>query len=293
MLTHTLMGALALSILWVNTLLVAGAAVRDLSMLRRLRARVAPLDVASLSAGVEATGTLAGRVAPGGEPLAVHQVEQVGRLADASVPTILWHDRAYRSAIHGGRVEVGGASVEIEAGAPGSVWPNLAERSAAAAITTSEVFDHHVPAAKKAKGTSRVVETRVEPGQAVWVFGKVVREGEGAPTVRPPDDGELIVSLVEPRAWCRAQIARVVLFIIIALALASACTAVALTPPAFGPVSTVGGALCLAYFLLIQPAGVSLRERVRSPDRAILRGEWRRSAATAGGPAPTGLGLSS
>jgi hypothetical protein len=60
------------------------------------------------------------------------------------------------------------------------------------------------------------------------------------------------------------------------LAVAGACTAVALTPPAFGTISKIGAALCLAFFLLVQPAGTAVREAVRAPSRALLRGRWSR-----------------
>ena len=51
----------------------------------------------------------------------------------------------------------------------------------------------------------------------------------------------------------------------------------ALWPPVFGLVSTLGGALCLAFFLIVQPAGTALRDAVRVPSRAIVRGQWKRA----------------
>jgi hypothetical protein len=46
---------------------------------------------------------------------------------------------------------------------------------------------------------------------------------------------------------------------------AAGCSALALSAPVFGPVSTVGGAACLAFFLLVQPLGTALRDRARAP----------------------------
>jgi hypothetical protein len=43
-------------------------------------------------------------------------------------------------------------------------------------------------------------------------------------------------------------------------------------------VSTLGGAACLGFFLIVQPAGTALRDAVRLPSRAWLRGRWMRSA---------------
>ncbi|MDP2316889.1 MAG: hypothetical protein Q8P41_28615 [Pseudomonadota bacterium] len=45
---------------------------------------------------------------------------------------------------------------------------------------------------------------------------------------------------------------------------AAACTALALTAPVFGTVSTVGGVACLAFFLLVQPLGTALRDYARA-----------------------------
>ena len=63
------------------------------------------------------------------------------------------------------------------------------------------------------------------------------------------------------------RLAAIVLGIAGILAAAAGCTALALRAPVFGPVSTVGGAACLAYFLLVQPAGTALRDFARAPRR--------------------------
>jgi len=47
-------------------------------------------------------------------------------------------------------------------------------------------------------------------------------------------------------------------------------------PPVFGTVSTVGGALALAFFLLVQPAAVAARNAARTPDRQPVGGIWQR-----------------
>jgi hypothetical protein len=48
------------------------------------------------------------------------------------------------------------------------------------------------------------------------------------------------------------------------VALCSAVTGLALWPPVFGPVSTFGAVLCLAFFLAVTPAGVWMRDRSAS-----------------------------
>jgi hypothetical protein len=271
MLTLPIMGALALAILWINTLLVVGAAWQERSALRSLYRRFVPIRVADAPTG--AAGVLAARVAEGGA-IATHEIEQVGRLSDSRPAQILWHDRAYRSEITGGPIESDGEVVRVAPAPTGHVWPDPRRLSEQSVQTTVTAFDERAADAKKARGTVRLVSTSIEGDQPVWVYGRFTRGPEGA--TLEPDDGELWVCEIDPRAWCRSKVSLVTLFIAAALLLAAACTAVALVPPAFGTVSKVGGALCLAYFLLVQPAGVSLREAVRTPDRAIVRGVWAR-----------------
>jgi hypothetical protein len=56
--------------------------------------------------------------------------------------------------------------------------------------------------------------------------------------------------------------------------LAAACTVAILWPPLFGWISGLGAAAALGLFLGVQPVGVALRDAVRTPDRAYLRGRW-------------------
>ena len=111
---------------------------------------------------------------------------------------------------------------------------------------------------RRAKGYARTVEAAVVVGDAVFVA----------------DDG-VVVSAIDPRAWAKKKAAIVVAFTIAEIAAAALATAVALVPPAFGLVSKIGGALCLAFFLGVQPLGTAVREAVRSPSRAALRGAWK------------------
>jgi hypothetical protein len=94
----------------------------------------------------------------------------------------------------------------------------------------------------------------------------------------PAKPGGMLVATFDPRPWIDRKIALAALFIIGDVALAAACSAVALRPPRFGLVSTLGGAACLGFFLIAQPAGTALRDAVLLPSRAWLRGRWIRSA---------------
>ena len=60
------------------------------------------------------------------------------------------------------------------------------------------------------------------------------------------------------------------------LCLAGGITYLALYPPLFGTVSTIGGVAGLVYFLTIQAVGVAVREITVAPPRAALRGCWLR-----------------
>ncbi|HSQ66800.1 MAG TPA: hypothetical protein VLM85_26455, partial [Polyangiaceae bacterium] len=61
------------------------------------------------------------------------------------------------------------------------------------------------------------------------------------------------------------------------LAACAAATRVAWSSPHFGALSVVGAVLCLAFFLGVTPLAVALRESVRTPNIAYLRGRWARA----------------
>lgn len=272
MLSNELMGLLALAIVWVNTLLVLAAAGRELSALAARRRWMRPLAPGEVGAGL-VEGVVA-EVADGAGALARHHVDQVGRQAadDHGRHAILFADRAYRGEVLGGAVRAGDLTIALPKVGEAEVWlPAEAIRAAAACPGEDELGAAYAEA-KKARGFSRTVTVDVGPGARVFVAGEV-RRGDGL-SVHPLPDARLLVSTSDPREVCARHMRRVVLFMIAVPVIAAACTAVALYPPHFGLVSTLGGALCLAYFLLVQPAGTALRDAVLLPHRAILRGSW-------------------
>jgi hypothetical protein len=274
MLSREVMGLLALAILWVNTLLVVGAGGQELvRLVRRLR-RMRPL----VSTG---EGLLQGRVVAGGTDgvLAVHRVEQVGRYAadDADRRAIAFSDRSYVSQVLGGVVETEAGAVrvaEIGASASVEVWPARAVQRRAAACASSVDFDRAYADARKARGFTRTLESALSRDDRVFLFGALRRDDGGDLHLSPAADGSLLVSAIDPRAFCRGKAALVMAFLFGALVAAAVCTVLALQAPLFGTVSTLGAALGLAYFLLIQPAGTALRDAVRVPSAAIVRGNW-------------------
>ena len=198
MLTYEIMGLLALGILWVNTLLLAGAAITPLrellGNLRRWRR----------------DGLLVGEVVRGAEDgvLARYEVEQTGHKAadDDDRAAIAFHDRSYRSLVLGGGVEVDGEQLEIEP-AEGEVWLTAAEKNAAAACPDPGAFEEAYPQARKAKGWRRHVRHDIRRGDTVFLHA--AREGD---RLRPPEDAPLLVATHDPRGWCRSRAALVIGF---------------------------------------------------------------------------------
>lgn len=268
MLTRETMGALALAILWVNTLLVAAAAWKE---------------IAKLSAKRRALGeVLHGKVVRGdgeGASIAELAVEQVGRMGgSAERPSIVFFDKTFASVSRGGTIAIDGGAIEIaiERGTDVEVWLSKEEVERAGACASQRAFDDALVHARKAKGWSRTLAAKLCAGSEVW-FAGALEATSGRATAK---DGALISSF-DPRGWIAGKIAMVGAFIAIEIALASLATALALHAPVFGPISTAGGALGLAFFLLVQPAGTAVRDAARFPSVRFARGAWSREAAPA------------
>ena len=286
MLSNEVMGVLALAILWVTTLLIAAAAAREIVALNAWRRRLV------LLVGDSGTGLVRARVTRGAGPggaLAVHRIEQLGRAEthdDAGRRVILFSDRSTSSEVFGGTAARDGSGVEItlDGGGGAEVWVSASELHASAACPSDEVFDAAFAEAKKARGHARAVEGKA--AGEVFLFGQLRAKGN-ALALAPAKPGGLLIATFDPRPWIDRKIALVALFILGDLAIAAASSAVALWPPRFGLVSTLGGAACLGFFLIIQPAGTALRDAVRLPSRASLRGRWMRSVPVQEKSAPS------
>lgn len=293
MLTREIMGWFALAILWVNTLLIAAAAVKDLAALLRRRARLGGQRGQDLAPGY---GLLEGRVTRGEGPegaLACHRVEQVGRSAGDSEKerAILFGDRTAAGEVFGGAIAVEGGGAEVVI-APATerteVWIAQAALIEAGACPSADAFDAAYADARRARGFTRTVEAALRAGQKVWIAGEIGRKGrDGAAVVTASRDRGILVSTLDPRKLLGRKIALSIAAIAGILAGAAGVTALALTPPYFGPISTAGGALGLIYFLLVQPAGTALREAVLLPPEAFVRGAWTRAESAAGEPSLT------
>jgi hypothetical protein len=279
MLSREVMGVLALGILWVNTLLIAAAAWKDLWALWSRRARMTPIA----GAGIGLARARVVRGAGDGGLLAALRVEQVGRAEEGETPAILFADRAAEGEVFGGvarlapsGVDAGvdaGVEVEIEATRSALVWVEPEELRRAAACPSAEAFARAYDEALKARGVRRAVSAGIGMDREVFLFGHFRPKGTGLALEPPRGEGVLIAAL-DPRRWILGKMGLLAAFLVAELALAGGCTAVALARPHFGLVSSIGGALCLGYFLLVQPAGTMVRAAVETPERAFLGGRW-------------------
>lgn len=250
MLTREIMGLFALAILWVNTLLVVAATLGQLRGLLRWLGTLRALRSAAVKA------------APHGE-LARFSVEQVGRRAadDDDRPAILFHDRSRRGEVLGGELEIAGERVTLAPG--GEVWVDPEALKRAAACPSATLFDTAHAAARKAKGHVRTVTVAVQTGDVIHVV-----VAPGRPT---------LVATFDPRPLLRRKAALLAGFSLAMAGASAGITLLCLVPPVFGFWSTVGGVLGLVHFLLVlQPLGVTVRDKARLPSDTELRGSWFR-----------------
>lgn len=275
MIPYTWMGALALVVFWTNTLLIVSVALKKAAWIRRHR--MPPV----LPAPRSGWGVARVEVTRGDGPdaaLAQHRIEQRGKRFSSATPTVGWHDRFFESRVFGGAAEWDGATLRIEPGSePGSVevWPDRGEQLGRATDRDASTFEAVLARASKSKGEIRDVVVSVRPGDSVWVAGafEAASDGDGW-LVRPTGDAPLVVSQVDLHAWGHRSRRRLFAFSALASTLAGVITALCFVPPAFGLVSTLGGASALAFFLLVQPAGTWIRDLTLPPPHRPLEGEW-------------------
>lgn len=260
------MGLFALGVLWLNAGLVFAVAWKQLARVRALRRRM-----------VEARrrGELVSGIAKSAEGVrfALRRIRQHGRAITTKGPDrILFTDGPQSFEVLGGTLETNEGELAVAATQPAAseVWLD-AERLAEGTACDDDAFARAWRPASTFKGYAHDVELEVRSGDRVWVFG--ARDGD---TLRAGEDGPLVVSMVDPVTFASSRIRLLVGFLVLGVAGLVGVTAVALWPPHFGIVSTIGGALCLAYFLGIQPLGTAVRDAVKTPARALVGARWQR-----------------
>jgi hypothetical protein len=274
MLTNERMGYLALGILWLNSGLVAAAAVRQAAALwHRARWWIAcdPIE--------GATGRFRGRIVQG--PAAVLVVEQLGRFGATQEKSIVWHDRGARSEVLGGAVELdGGAQAQLVPTSSAEVWIDDTEVERAARCPDASTFAATWDRARQPKGVAREVRVVLEAGRSIEIVGTLRRRGDTLTLVAPGEAGSgapLVVSTLDGARWLRRRALAVLLgFVPAVIAGAALCTALALTAPIFESwPSKLGGLAGLGFFLAVLPAGTAVRDAIRVPSRRELGGRWR------------------
>jgi hypothetical protein len=262
---YWLLGLLALAVVWTAALLCALASVSYARMLGKKADSLRP----RLAKAVVVSGLGEGDV------FAAHEIEQIGRALDGDLPGIAFSDKAYRARIFGGVLSIDGKDVEIaeDPREDAPVWTSETARQEAAKVEGDERFDGYYKDARGSKGSPRVVTTRLSAGDTVYI----AREASGEVS---------LVSAIDPLEFYAARRRAHWIFALVELAVCAALTRVALHPPVFELVSTLGGAALLGFFLGVQPIGVSVEEGSREPFRAYLRGTHKRTAPFPGGIVP-------
>jgi len=276
-LSSELMGILALGVLWVNTLLIVAAAGQRLSLVRQRLRRYAELAPGARGTGlIHVTLTDAER---DDGIVAERSLSQIGRYGTKHEDRILFNDTSYASSCGGGAARWGEHRLRIVEDGDCEVWPSEGAVRSAAACRDGAQFDAAHAESRRVKGFVRVVSNPVVVGDEVWLYGSVASE-HGELRIHAPEGTALLFASEDPRRWCRQRV-RILLAGQVGMLLgAAACTALVFTPPVFGTVSTVGAALALAFFILVQPFGKVLHEYSRPPHEQILRGEWQRPSGS-------------
>jgi hypothetical protein len=257
---YFVLGCVALFAVWVAALLCALASVNTARALGRRARALAGLREGTVTRGDGPEGALA-----------EHRVLQLARALDADPPSLAFSDKGYRGEVFGGEVEVAGVATPLAPHPDLEVWPDPAKQASAALLASDSEFDALYKDARS-KGSPRDVVAWVLPGDRVYFL----TSGEAV----------TFLSATPPLPFLARRRAAHLLFAVTELAVCAALTAVALWPPLFGTVSTVGGVGLLAFFLIVQPLGVAVEEASREPSRAFLRGTQRRSAPFPGGVVP-------
>jgi hypothetical protein len=278
MLSNAIMGAIALGILWINALLIAAANAKEALALVRLRRRFAPSEPSREGPGLRRARVVSGSASG---PLAVQRVEQRGRAAAPRRGRGVIHfgDRSMEGELLGGTLAIDGVEGEVTLlpSREVEIWCLDGELERAAACPSDEAFDQAHEQAKKARGLLRTVEGAVLPGAQIFVYGDLRPWGKGH-LLGAAAEGGLLLATGDPRAFLLRTVLRFAAFIVAEIAVCAGATALALHEPVFELTSKLGAALCLLFFILVQPLSVSLRDASRLPSRAFLRGSWTRSA---------------
>lgn len=250
MLSLPWMGLLALAAFWVNVVLIAMAAWKSLGALSVRRHELAQRALLHATV-VQGRGD--------GGAFARRTVEQVGRAMTTRGPRrILFVDAKDAHEVLGGTVRVEDATREITTKPDALLW---SEPSRCVRVASTD-FERAWSEASTSRGVRTSSTKVVGPAEKVWLLLDASGEVE-------------LVATMDPQVEVARGMRVLWLLMLITLVPALAITALILTPPVFGPLSTLGGLLALAFFLAIQPVAVELQDRARLPNAQRVGGVWR------------------
>lgn len=241
------MGVLALGVLWLNTLLIAAAA---LTQRRALTGLLRSLELARRDGSLVHVKVQKG----GGEDgaLLTRTLQQVGRAMTVSGPDrILFTEAAAGHEVHGGELE----GVVVAAGEPlARVWLD----ATAPLVRELTDFDDAFRRASTTRGLATASRSVVGVGATIWF-----QRGQ-------------ILATMDPSRAVRTKRGGLLAFALAIVVIGAGLTTAILWPPVFGTVSTAGGAGALLFFLLVQPAGVKVRDWARLPNEQTRSDVWQR-----------------
>ena len=254
------MGLFALAAFWVNVLLIAMAAWKSA---QALRLRSLDLFAGSPRGEVARPDLLrVGKVEHGNGDAGVfarRRAEQVGRALTIKGPQrILFVDAKDTHEVFGGSVRVNDIVEDIMV-KPDAVYWGAASRC----VRVETDFDAAWTEASTSRGVRSTCVDALRKGEDVWLL--VDASGRAS-----------LVASMDPRAEIARGLRTLGLLVFLTVLGASIVTALMFVPPVFGPTSTVGGVLALAFFLAIQPIAVELQDRARLPNERLVGGLWTR-----------------
>jgi hypothetical protein len=264
--TQEIMAVVALGVLWLNSGLVLAVASKQLGNVLRLKRMLA----VAREKGELVHGTAVRKSGA----FAVRRIEMIGRAITTRGPErILFTDGPQSFEIAGGKLKTDAGEVAVAAakGEQAELWTDQAREADSVRCGSGREFDAAYEAASTFKGFAHEVSIEARGGDHVWVFG--TRRGD---RIEPRPNGPLLVSTLDPIAYLNGRALLIAGFVAVALVLLAAITALAVVPPPFGLISTIGAALGLAYFLAIQPLGTALRDAVKTPARKLVGALWER-----------------
>ncbi len=253
------LGIGVLGVLVVNTWLIVLSAWKRRRLLGDVRKKWVQVERGTVEKGLGPEGVFARRI-----------VSQMGRALTVRGPDrIAWTDTASVSEFFGGVVLRSNAEpIVLEPTGDVELW--LSDETP----VRDGDFDDAWARASTNKGFSTRVTISVASGTPVWVCRS---------------EGTLRIATLDPLAFCDRMRRMLTLFSVLSLVALASIAALACSPPLFGPVSTLGAVLGIAFFLLIQPLGVAVRDLTLLPPSRQVGGLWSRPSARTRKAAPDAI----